>query len=283
MKLLPNITLQLYKNLQVADIREAYSHTCQLLRLDGSGNPISHGTGVFIDVDGHKFMITAAHVIENYYHEIYIPVGGIDLLAPGGETIYTSSSAGYEKNDIDVAIFKLSDDTVSKLPPIYEFLTQNQLGINHSFKDLPLYSAVGYPTSQSKLKFREDVFRVKPFFYTTMPHHKADLYEKLVRTRHSNIILEFDQNRVFNVAKQAFSTGPSAHGMSGCGLWFSDPIQISRGQNFKRLVAIMTDWPIKNRKCWVGARIDIITEVIRKKYNLNLPISNILRVPDQLP
>jgi hypothetical protein len=40
----------------------------------------------------------------------------------------------------------------------------------------------------------------------------------------------------------------------------------------------MTDWPKENRKCWIGTRIDVITEVLRIKYGLNLPKSNILKV-----
>lgn len=40
----------------------------------------------------------------------------------------------------------------------------------------------------------------------------------------------------------------------------------------------MTEWPKENRKYWIGTRIDVITEIIRKKYNLNLETSRLVTV-----
>lgn len=271
-----NEILNHYKDLQLKDIAEAYSCTCQLITIK-DGNPKSHGTGIFIEVDAQKFLVTAAHVIDNKTDNLFIPVGEHNLLSPGGDVTFTALTQNREKDKIDIAIFKLYPETVSKIPPIYKFLSQSQLGVSHEFLNLPMYSAVGFPTSKSKIKYKEDKFITKPFFYTTMPTD-AKFYEQLNRDFHSNIIVNYDKNRVFNHTNSTISNGPDTYGMSGCGLWFSDPKEIVSGNNSKQLVAVMTDWPKENRKCWIGTRIDVITEVLRIKYGLNLPKSNILKV-----
>lgn len=40
----------------------------------------------------------------------------------------------------------------------------------------------------------------------------------------------------------------------------------------------MTEWPIKNRKYWIGTRIDVFTEIIRQKYGLGIIQSKIVKV-----
>jgi len=57
--------------------------------------------------------------------------------------------------------------------------------------------------------------------------------------------------------------------MSGCGLWdLSNFSKVS-------LVGIMTDWPKNNRKIIIGIRIDIVTEILRKHYNLDITESRL--------
>src|SRR5690606_39779651 len=122
-------------------------------------------------------------------------------------------------------------------------------------------------------------FQCQPFFYTTVPAEK-NVYTELNRDMFSNIIVNYDKDKVYNYNTSTYKTGPDSYGMSGCGLWFSDPKDIVTNRINKRLIAVMTDWPIKNRKYWIGTKIDVVTEVIRKKYKLNLTESNILNVKD---
>jgi hypothetical protein len=40
----------------------------------------------------------------------------------------------------------------------------------------------------------------------------------------------------------------------------------------------LTEWPIENRKYFIGTRIDLFTEVIRQKYKLNLEKSKTVKL-----
>ena len=79
----------------------------------------------------------------------------------------------------------------------------------------------------------------------------------------------------------ATSIGPDPFGISGSGLWYTPIQEKAKDETIdKKLVAIMTEWPIKNRKYWIGTSIDVITEVIRKKYNLKVEPSKLVNVND---
>jgi len=86
--------------------------------------------------------------------------------------------------------------------------------------------------------------------------------------------VQFDKENVINYVTKEKAVAPDLYGMSGCGLWFV-PLPIGKAANncIKSLIAIMTDWPTENRNVMVGTRIGFFTEIIRKKYKLDLPKS----------
>jgi hypothetical protein len=91
--------------------------------------------------------------------------------------------------------------------------------------------------------------------------------------------VHYDKKKVKDNKTGKIFIGPDPFGISGSGLWFTLPQAKAIGEPIeKKLVAIMTEWPKRNRKYWIGTRIDIITEVIRQKYNLNIEPSKIVRV-----
>jgi len=64
--------LDYYREIQLEAAKSAYKATCHYLTLDDKGNPHPHGSGVFIEIDGSKFLITAAHVVDDKEDDIYI-------------------------------------------------------------------------------------------------------------------------------------------------------------------------------------------------------------------
>ncbi|MBK7970524.1 MAG: hypothetical protein IPK08_17180 [Bacteroidetes bacterium] len=76
-----------------------------------------------------------------------------------------------------------------------------------------------------------------------------------------------------------FSVGPDLFGMSGAGVWCINPrYDFDSIKPSKKLVAILTEWPIRNKKLLVGTRIDIFTEMLRKDYNFNIVDSKIIKL-----
>jgi len=270
-----------YKETQFEVAKSAYKATCHYLTLE-NGNPHPHGSGVFIEIDGSKFLITAAHVVDDKENDIYIGIDTNELLTLGGELIRNVAPGDRSGDKIDISILKLNQETIDKIGDKYEFVKKNEIGVNHEFRNLPMYTSVGFPASKSKYNSFKNKIKSTPFIYHTMPG-PPEIYNKLNCEMFSNIIVHYDKGKVRDLTTKQLSIGPDPFGISGSVLWFTPftPAQVVKDKNdyiHKKLVAIMTEWPIENRKFWIGTRIDVITEIIRQKYGLSIEKSNIVGV-----
>lgn len=267
-----------YREIQFEASQNAYTNTCHYLTIDERGNPRPYGSGVFIKIGELHFLFTAAHVVDDKMEEIYVGINKSTLLKLGGEYTINKAPGLRDDDKLDIAILKLSEETVEKLGNQYQFLDGNELGINHEIKELPMYQSVGFPASKSKFnKFKNAIVSV-PFIYTTMPASQ-NIYEELACPIFSNLIVHYDKEKVLDYKTGDYQTGPDPFGISGSGLWFIPSQLREKGEKIeKKLVAIMTEWPKENRKFWIGTRIDIFTEIVRKKYNLDIEKSRVVKV-----
>ncbi|BDU25130.1 hypothetical protein FLGSB24_18740 [Flavobacterium sp. GSB-24] len=244
--------------------------------LTNTSNYKVHGTGVFIQIQDHYFLISASHVFDRY-RELFIPLSrDYEIIKPGGTTFY-NNEANRDRDGVDVAVMKLDDYCVSNLLKRYNFLQAEDLAINHIFQNEEYYTFLGHPSTRSKILWNTNIFNSTTFFHFSTPEKNED-YLKFDRNPAVNVVTSYNKKNAFNSKNNTFGTGPDLHGISGCGLWFTDPRDLSTGIIKPKLTAIMTDWPIKNRSVIVGTRIDVITGIIRKHLDVNFPESKILRV-----
>ncbi len=263
-----------YKSLQLSSLNLIKSYTCMLLT-DHSKYKV-YGTGVFIQIQDHYFLISAAHVFDNY-RELFIPLSrDYEVITPGGTT-YNHNSANRDKDTIDIGVMKLDDQCIPHLLRSYNFLQADDLAINHIFQNEEYYTFLGYPSTKSKISWNTDIFDTNSFFHFTTPK-KNEEYSKLNRNPAVNVATSYNRKLSFNHKKNIFGTGPELHGISGCGLWFTDPLDLFTGIIKPKLTAIMTDWPVKNRDLIIGTRIDIITGIMREYLDIDFPESRIVRV-----
>jgi len=266
-----------YQEIQFEASKDAYKVTCHYLKIK-DGKPHPEGSGVFLKIGNEKFLLTAAHVIENQENDIYVGIDKHNLVKLGGELTINSISGSRKKDKLDLAIMKLSTETINKLGDVYEFLDESEIGINHNFKDLPMYQSVGFPATMSKYNRHKDEIKSNPFIYTTMPA-ESEVYQKLNCETYCNIIVKYDKGKIINYKTKKQQTGPDPFGISGSGLWYiPSQLEVPGKKLDKLLVAIMTEWPVQNRRYWIGTRIDIYTEIIWRKYGLELPQSKIVKV-----
>lgn len=268
-----------YREIQFEATKDILKCTCQFIT-EKNGETKAHASGVFIKIDENYFLITAAHVIENLENDIFVPLENTDTLKLGGElTINALNISEKRDNDkIDVALLKLCEKSVQTISSHYSFLEQNEIEINHSINKLPQYISFGYPCSMTKKKYKTNDLIAKPFNYITIPAEEI-IYNELNCETFKNIVVHYEKNRVLNYTTGGYNTGPDTFGISGSGLWFIPSQLVESGHKVvKKLVAILTEWPIRNRKYWIATRIDVITEIIRQKYQLNIEASKLVKI-----
>ncbi|MBJ2124361.1 hypothetical protein [Flavobacterium sp. IB48] len=265
---------EMYRELQLMSLESMRSCTCMLLT--DTSNYKVHGTGVFIQIQEHYFLVSAAHVFDRYRDLFIFLSEDYEIIKPGG-TVFYNNPANRDKDGIDVAVLKLDDNCVSHILRRYTFLQAEDLAINHTFRDGECYTFLGYPTSKSKVLYKTDIFDATTFFYFTSPA-KNEEYSKLNRNPAVNVAAFYNKKLAYNGKNNTFGTGPDLHGISGCGLWYTDPSHLVSGVIKPKLTAIMTDWPVKNRYIIIGTRIDLITGLIKKYIDVDFPESRIVRV-----
>ncbi|TXD68737.1 hypothetical protein [Aequorivita lipolytica] len=251
------------------------SYTCMLLT-NYTGYKV-YGTGVFIQIEDNFLLVSASHVLDNF-ENLFIPIEeGKNLFKPGGISFINETSNSRNEDSVDIGFLKLDEESVKEILTTYKFLQDDDLAINHKFENQPFYTFLGFPQTFSKFSHSRNSFHSYPFFQFSTPIMESK-YLKYDKSPNLNIITSYERKKSYNLKIKQFSVGPDLHGLSGCGLWFTNPMDILTQTEKPKLTAIMTDWPIKDRTKVIDTRIDVLTEVLRKKLNLKLPESNIISV-----
>lgn len=252
---------------KISNIKESQQFTVRFLFCHKKDYKLQ-GTGVLISVAKEKFLLTAAHVFDDD-KELMIPLSDNNLFVPGGTWIFNNFNGNREKDKLDIAILKLDEESANELGSKYSFLTEENLLLNHNPTNLFLYTFFGYPETFSRFRQSKGSFHCKAFFHFNFVCEDK-IYLELDRSKQTNIIVNYNKQKSINYKLKTLAVGPDLFGMSGCGLWFTEPENIEIENIKPKLVAIMTDWPIKNRNCVVGTKIDVIIETIRKEFGINL-------------
>lgn len=267
--------MQTYYDTQINSTNDIHKCTCQFMTFENN-IPKGHGTGVLVKIDNTYFILTAAHVIDKHEEELYIRYEQNKHTKIEFELIINKSDTPNRENDqTDIAILKLTDRTTKKINGFYDFLDKSEIGINHKLKDFPLYLAYGYPASMTTVKYKKNIISSNPTYFNTMPS-EIEMYNKLKCNINKNIIIHYNKTNLVNIHTEQKGTGPDVYGMSGCGLWYVPAQDFSQNKKIKKeLIAILIEWPTKDKNYIISTRIDVVTEIIRNIYNLQLPSSHI--------
>lgn len=264
-----------YINLQYENLNIIRSYTCMLLKVDPTYKV--HGTGIFLQIQGRFFLVSASHVLDDF-EDLVLPLeNGENLFKPGGVTYINEFSGNRDDDPIDIGFLELDEESVEKIKISYRFLGEDDLAINHKFENQPYYTFLGYPTTLFKFSQSSNSFNSFPLFQFSTPIQDNE-YLKFNRNLNFNVVTSYEKKRAYNLRIEKFAFGPDLHGISGCGLWFTDPMDIFGQIKRPKLTAIMTDWPIKDRTKVIGTRIDVLTESLRENLKIQLPESNFVKI-----
>lgn len=266
--------LEKFREIQNKTSWDAYEVSCHLFR---NNNEIleSCGTGIFLKILDDYFLITVAHVAESLNFEFYVGLEKHTIFKLGGNLV-TNKTNNRDKDKFDICVLKLCSETIENISKTYNFLNLQEININHDYKNLPLYELVGFPATKSKYnKYKKKLYS-KAYRYITTPVLEKNIYKNLKCSTSYNVILNYDRKKVYNYKKKSTQIGPELEGISGCGLWYTPVEEITSKEKPKKyLVAIITEWPINDRKYLIATKIDLFTEVIRQHFKIDIPKSSI--------
>jgi hypothetical protein len=161
------------------------------------GLPEQIATCTLLHLGNHKYLATAAHVVDdNTDNESTLYTGG----APGGPLIeingdfWITQKPGNDRNNdrYDFAVWKISQTVIDGLGDI-KYFTDHEIGDKRTSAVGRIYMMLGYPNSKNK-KVDAQGKSVKPTYskYTGTVKANLELTKKLNISGDDHVFLDFD-------------------------------------------------------------------------------------------
>jgi hypothetical protein len=233
-----------------------------LHELRGRRPPRHIGCCVLFKANGERFLLTAAHVVEEFLHsEMHLGGDGEFVGIEGrGERARQRSACSTEEDLLDFGVLRLNSGVAERLDE--SFLTIADVDVRDWRHPCAQYLLFGYPASKVGLDYANRRIKGKPFRFVG-PLVSEARHETYGVSRNTHVALDFD------IEHTSTDTGttkaPSPRGVSGAGMWslpqLSDRYAIREG----KLAAIFIAHPRK-LQLLVGTRVFYHIELIRQRW-----------------
>lgn len=236
-------------------------YVCPLYALE---NRRAHlvGTGVPVRIGDLAFIVTAAHVAEEFDDRQLISVGSDRLLEVTGKRIGFKYLRG-DGVDTDLAVVVLGRREAADMMKRFSFSTPLDVtDVAPPGSSYALYSLVGYPFSRNKPKPKSfKRLTARPTYVATS--RRAELPGSGVDGKHEQVhfALWADADAILDAEAQPI-TPPKAQGMSGGGVWRIDVHEKTGQLGLPRLVGIGIEHARRD-SIFIATRVQYILPLLR--------------------
>lgn len=238
---------------------------CPIYAASDRGRPNLIGSATLLDFGKARFLVTAAHVHDEYWEnkvELYVGSIGPLLELPQPFQTTVALSGDRDEDRLDIAFVRLPDSLADNISKGRFFLPFPLLDVNDRFAPQAQYMFTGYPASREKTDYGNRKVKPVGFSYagkvippTKMPELGLHL--------DAHIAIEFNREKIFDENEKPASF-PSPKGMSGGPVWRGDGnSRLWLIESPVRLVGIGIEDP-KNQNTLVAVRIHLVLEAIAK-------------------
>lgn len=236
-----------------------------------NGTPCHIGSCVLIQGGQHRFLITAAHISDEYKVSRLYVGGECKTVELPPEGLMTSMPLmGRGDDHLDFSFFRLDETACMELGRV-GFIGPDELHPNDCATRNTYYVCVGYPSSKNRqLSVADTTLSPARWRYTS--NSVADeKYQTLGMSKDSHVVLKFDESRMQTPEGERVNA-PSPKGMSGGGIFrlrevFQVNSTVSTSKTDGRLVGILIEKPFKRKgKVIVAVRISLVLAAIVARF-----------------
>lgn len=181
-----------------------------------SGFAEAIGSSFLLQVDGRKFLVTAAHVLDlNQQSTLY--VGGRQglELVKGNAIVTKAPVSGRRRDKYDFAFLELTVEFAERLG-IDAFIDANKIASNNERMDGRCFMALGYPSSRNKPKpitITGTHARAQMWAYSATVHTDPKIFEHVGASEANHLLLKYGKKSKAFTGEVTISTKPQ--GASG--------------------------------------------------------------------
>lgn len=217
--------MKLLKGKNLSEIWDPHLHrpdgaVCPILR-DVHGNLEQIGSGVLLGIGEHRFLLTAAHVLDERHRYPMMAPGTKGFVGITGQLISSNiPKSGSRMDDrYDIACVRLNDRFLKRLHGNLAFLNEDDIDAFDETAKNDVYTIVGYPSRKSET---HDKTVSTPIFHISGDGVADRRYESLQCKPSHHILIQFRKSRAVNYATMYRSQIPHPEGISGGGVFAWD-------------------------------------------------------------
>ena len=215
--------------------------------------PKGVGTGIWLKVGDEKFLITAAHVVDEGLLWFPMEKGFKSINSPCVVTSPTSEARSQDR--VDLAVFHLVAEDVESKHPFHQFVQLSDVDVDLNYKRGDRYEFTGFPWRREKSNLAAK--QTTPGYMSVNSETVSeDMFRMLRLSIHTHVVIAFDPKKMVKDGLRI--TAPLPHGMSGGAVWRRYPNTEQR-----KLSAVAIEF---RRNCLIGSRISGVLEYIRARF-----------------
>lgn len=229
-------------------------------------------TGLLFGAGALKFLVTAAHVLDEGYFRSETDFADLVTYGQGqpvflkGESFRTIIPNGKtrEADPLDVGFIQLSGESVAQIGED-RFISAGNVDLNDEGEFAALYGALGYPACLNPMIEPEDESQIKPFAFSyTALLRSAQEHAQLGISTATHLLLAASNNKS-RQANGRRAKLPDLRGMSGGGLWrYTEYGQVPNAKA-PCLLGVLIERRKKTGNI-LAARMGLVFEGLRKAY-----------------
>lgn len=210
----------------LGDCRQLYQHTVPVINYDRS-RPSVIGTGIFVAVNRHHFVITVAHVFEPAFYKVafgYLGSDGFEVFGADNMKILTAkaqsgtgdSQRAVYKDGLDLAVIEPTEDVLERLQSHYL-----PYDLRQRLSSPLIWGVVsGWPARKNVYRSKTSLCNFDTCYHIQCPI--ADLRKVRQAGWNTDVYmgLSADKSKDFASATSGDRIHlPNLEGMSGAGVW----------------------------------------------------------------
>ncbi|WP_175804961.1 hypothetical protein [Burkholderia ambifaria] len=234
--------------------------------------PVNAGSATCIELRGARYLLTAAHVVQNSQGELVDPraVGVVFRREGSRNNAFVQrilAVGGGREDPLDIALLELSAEGANEIATSKDFLPETRILNGVSADSARLFAVYGAPKSLSPISWSDETFVAGPMCYATI---SCDPFPSHLDQSH-DIALEYNKTSNISTTQEGTIEAPDPKGLSGGGIWLITEPQdgVFWNPSESKLIGVQHTWLGRDGIVW-GTQVQFGTSLLDEAN----PISN---------
>jgi hypothetical protein len=222
------------------------------------------GSAILLEVGPRRFLITAAHVVDQaHLGELYVRAGDNLHRVTGSRTRTKFPPSGLRDDDqIDIGLLALDDSSAAALSP-HEFVRTVDIAPLSAIHHDDFHLIAGYPSTKQILRLRANQIDSLLYPLVAVSREEPEYIEAGMNPLHS-LLLGFHKRDTWRLDVGQV-TAPDQFGMSGCGVWWL-PGYTALSPDAPLLDAICIEWHRHKHHRLLATRMHVVVTGLCQVY-----------------